>query len=120
MVVFTRDQVHELGDVFTGKATVLQPPRGQAGGIIYYKNNSGLAIRFAPYAVTKIFAHLMGFDVEVISGYKGSSDYTVATARGDGDACVGITAVLRPDVDGGMLELMRQRTKKSRKSGRNL
>lgn len=43
-----RDQVHELGDVFTGKADVRQPPRSETTpGIVYYKNNSGLAIQFA-------------------------------------------------------------------------
>ena len=43
-----RANVHELGDVFTGKQVIRQPPRGAAGkGVIYYKNNSGLAIQFA-------------------------------------------------------------------------
>jgi ornithine cyclodeaminase/alanine dehydrogenase-like protein (mu-crystallin family) len=46
--VFDRDQIHELGDVFTEKAIVRQPPRGSSGsGIVYFKNNSGLAIQFA-------------------------------------------------------------------------
>lgn len=43
-----REHVYELGDLFTGKADVRQPPRGaEDEGIIYYKNNSGLAIQFA-------------------------------------------------------------------------
>ena len=43
-----RESVLELGDVFAGKQAVLQPPRGAATqGVIYYKNNSGLAIQFA-------------------------------------------------------------------------
>jgi ornithine cyclodeaminase/alanine dehydrogenase-like protein (mu-crystallin family) len=43
-----RDRVHELGDVLTGKADVRQAPRGDKGsGIVYFKNNSGLAIQFA-------------------------------------------------------------------------
>ena len=45
-----RDQVIELGDLLTGDATVKQPARGaasQGAGVIYYKNNSGLAIQFA-------------------------------------------------------------------------
>lgn len=42
-----RDQVHELGDVLTGKAELPQPSRDQPAGIIYFKNNSGLAIQFA-------------------------------------------------------------------------
>ena len=43
-----RDKVHELGDLLIGKAEIAQPARGAAAkGIIYYKNNSGLAIQFA-------------------------------------------------------------------------
>jgi len=43
-----RDQVHELGALVNGTVAVAQPPRGaQGAGIIYYKNNSGLAIQFA-------------------------------------------------------------------------
>lgn len=43
-----RDKVHELGDLLIGRAKLAQPPRGApAKGIIYYKNNSGLAIQFA-------------------------------------------------------------------------
>lgn len=36
-----QDRVHELGDVLTGKA------KPDLSGIVYYKNNSGLAIQFA-------------------------------------------------------------------------
>ncbi len=46
--VIRKDAIHELGDLLNGKAQVAQPPRGEAAaGIIYYKNNSGLAIQFA-------------------------------------------------------------------------
>jgi alanine dehydrogenase len=46
--VIRREQVHELGDLLLGKVRVSQPPRqGPSRGIIYYKNNSGLAIQFA-------------------------------------------------------------------------
>src|SRR5215470_11165419 len=46
--VIRREQVHELGDLILGKVQVSQPPRqGPREGIIYYKNNSGLAIQFA-------------------------------------------------------------------------
>ncbi|MFN3891171.1 MAG: ornithine cyclodeaminase family protein [Beijerinckiaceae bacterium] len=37
----SRDRVHELGDVLTGKA------KPDLSGLVYYKNNSGLAIQFA-------------------------------------------------------------------------
>ena len=49
--VIRQDQVHELGDLLTGKVTIRQPPRGAAmakgAPLIYFKNNSGLAIQFA-------------------------------------------------------------------------
>jgi ornithine cyclodeaminase/alanine dehydrogenase-like protein (mu-crystallin family) len=45
--VIRKDQIHELGDLLTGKTRI--PDAGEAGreGIVYYKNNSGLAIQFA-------------------------------------------------------------------------
>jgi ornithine cyclodeaminase/alanine dehydrogenase-like protein (mu-crystallin family) len=39
--IVSQDKVHELGDVLTGKA------QADLSGIVYYKNNSGLAIQFA-------------------------------------------------------------------------
>ena len=46
--VIRREQVHELVDLILGKVRVSQPPRqGPGQGVIYYKNNSGLAIQFA-------------------------------------------------------------------------
>jgi alanine dehydrogenase len=46
--VISRDRVHELGDLLNGKVRLKQPPRGDTDDrIIYYKNNSGLAIQFA-------------------------------------------------------------------------
>jgi len=46
--VIRREQIHELGDLVLGRAGVAQPPRrAPEKGIIYYKNNSGLAIQFA-------------------------------------------------------------------------
>jgi ornithine cyclodeaminase/alanine dehydrogenase-like protein (mu-crystallin family) len=46
--VIRQDQVHELGDLLIGKAQLAQPARGDASkGVIYFKNNSGLAIQFA-------------------------------------------------------------------------
>jgi alanine dehydrogenase len=46
--VIRQDQVHELGDILIGKVAIVQPARGAGDkGIIYFKNNSGLAIQFA-------------------------------------------------------------------------
>jgi ornithine cyclodeaminase/alanine dehydrogenase-like protein (mu-crystallin family) len=44
--VIRKDQIHELGDLLTGKTQISAAADGQAG-IVYYKNNSGLAIQFA-------------------------------------------------------------------------
>lgn len=41
--IVTREQIVELGDVVTGKV----PVRSGGDGVVYYKNNSGLAIQFA-------------------------------------------------------------------------
>lgn len=46
--IVARDDVHELGALLAGDISIRQPPRGAAGDqVIYYKNNSGLAIQFA-------------------------------------------------------------------------
>jgi len=46
--VIGRGDVHELGELLNGKISIKQSPRGDTRkGIIYYKNNSGLAIQFA-------------------------------------------------------------------------
>ena len=41
--IVKREHVHELGDIIAGKAKVRQRP----DSILYYKNNTGLAIQFA-------------------------------------------------------------------------
>jgi ornithine cyclodeaminase/alanine dehydrogenase-like protein (mu-crystallin family) len=38
-----REAVHELGDIVAGKVTLKRDP----GGIVFYKNNTGLAMQFA-------------------------------------------------------------------------
>jgi alanine dehydrogenase len=49
--VISRDSVHELGHLLNGTISIKQPPRSDTRkGIIYYKNNSGLAIQFAAAA----------------------------------------------------------------------
>jgi alanine dehydrogenase len=44
--VLRKDQVHELGDLLIGKRHIPALSRAKPG-IVYYKNNSGLAIQFA-------------------------------------------------------------------------
>jgi alanine dehydrogenase len=43
--VIRKDQIHELGDLLIGKTRIAPPASPE--GIVYYKNNSGLAIQFA-------------------------------------------------------------------------
>lgn len=46
--VIGRDRIYELGELLNGPVSVQQEPRGSAEkGVVYYKNNSGLAIQFA-------------------------------------------------------------------------
>ena len=46
--VIRKEQIHQLGDLLTGKTRLSGPAGGtDRDGIIYYKNNSGLAIQFA-------------------------------------------------------------------------
>jgi alanine dehydrogenase len=45
--VIRKEQIHELGDLLAGKAKLSAPADGRPQGIVYYKNNSGLAIQFA-------------------------------------------------------------------------
>jgi tripartite-type tricarboxylate transporter receptor subunit TctC len=47
------------------------------------------------YAATLIGAELLGIKVQLITGYKGSSDYVVGAIRGDGDAVVTALPILR-------------------------
>jgi len=44
------------------------------------------------YFATRIGAHLLNIPAEIITGYRGTNDYIVATARGDGDACIASVA----------------------------
>jgi alanine dehydrogenase len=46
--VIRQDQVHELKDIVAGKVQIKQQQPGtKSDGIIYYKNNAGIAIQFA-------------------------------------------------------------------------
>jgi alanine dehydrogenase len=46
--VIRKEQIHELADVLADKVHIAQPERGaKTPGIIYYKNNAGMAIQFA-------------------------------------------------------------------------
>ncbi|MGC1304842.1 MAG: tripartite tricarboxylate transporter substrate-binding protein [Caulobacteraceae bacterium] len=44
------------------------------------------------YSATRIGARLLGISSEIITGYRGTNDYIVAAARGDGDACIASVA----------------------------
>jgi ornithine cyclodeaminase/alanine dehydrogenase-like protein (mu-crystallin family) len=46
--VIRRENIHELRAIVGGNVKVTQPRRGaKSEGIIYYKNNAGVAIQFA-------------------------------------------------------------------------
>jgi alanine dehydrogenase len=45
--VIRKEQIHELGDLLAGRSQLSAPADGRPQGIVYYKNNSGLAIQFA-------------------------------------------------------------------------
>jgi len=46
--VVTKDRIHELKHIVADQVPVKQPPRGaKTEGVIYYKNNAGVALQFA-------------------------------------------------------------------------
>jgi len=56
--VIRKEQIHELGDLLTGKTRLSQPPAGSAKTDHYYKNNSGLAFSLPPRAASCIARRL--------------------------------------------------------------
>lgn len=71
----------EIGDIAAGKAEVRQPPRGASGGVVYFKNNSGLAIRFVtPGAVLYRKLKAEGTAREIPSAWLGT-DLSALYAR---------------------------------------
>jgi tripartite-type tricarboxylate transporter receptor subunit TctC len=48
------------------------------------------------YAATVVGANLMGVRAQLITGYKGSSDFVVGAIRGDGDAVIAPVTSIRP------------------------
>ncbi len=58
------------------------------------------------YSATQIAAHLLGLNAQLITGYKGSSEYVVAAIRGDGDAVITALPVLRRLAAGKSLRIL--------------
>jgi tripartite-type tricarboxylate transporter receptor subunit TctC len=58
------------------------------------------------YAATLISAELLGIKAQLITGYKGSSDYVVGAMRGDGDAVVTSLPILRRMRQGEALRIL--------------
>lgn len=48
------------------------------------------------YAATVVGANLLGIRTQLITGYKGSSDFVVGAIRGDGDAVIAPVTSIRP------------------------
>lgn len=58
------------------------------------------------YSATLIAANLLDLKVQLITGYKGSSDYVVGAIRGDGDAVITALPVLRRMAAGNTLRIL--------------
>jgi putative tricarboxylic transport membrane protein len=58
------------------------------------------------YNATLIAAHLLGLRPQLITGYKGSSDYVMGAVRGDGDAVITVLPTLRRMAAGGTLRIL--------------
>ena len=69
------------------------------------------------YSATLIAAQLLGLKVQLITGYKGSNDYAIAAARGDGDAVVTALPLLRRLQEGNTLRIIATFEKKSTVAG---
>lgn len=69
------------------------------------------------YAATLIAASLLGIKTQLITGYKGSNDYAVAAARGDGDAVVTALPLLRRLAQGNTLRIVATFEQKSSIAG---
>ena len=53
------------------------------------------------FAATVIFGEVLGFPIQHLTGYKGTSDYIVGVIRGDGDATVGPVSSMRKFIQAG-------------------
>jgi len=76
--IVKRERVHELGDIVAGKVKVRQ----SADSILYYKNNTGLAIQFAACGAIlhrKLLAE--GTNRTIPSEWFASGKYSLAPAR---------------------------------------
>ncbi len=58
------------------------------------------------YNATLIAAHLLRLRPQLITGYKGSSDYVMGAVRGDGDAVITVVPTLRRMAAGGTLRIL--------------
>ena len=57
------------------------------------------------YAAIKVASEILGLDTQIISGYRGSSDYIVATIRGDSDCAVATMSTVRSFLEAGTVRL---------------
>ncbi len=74
----SRERVHQLGDIVAGKANVGQTP----DSILYYKNNTGLAIQFAACGAI-LYRKLMaeGTDRKIPRDWFVSEKYSITPVR---------------------------------------
>ena len=71
------------------------------------------AVRFAStgpegtsYAAIKVASEILGLNSQIITGYSGSSDYIVATIRGDSHCAVATLSTLRSFIEGDTVRLI--------------
>lgn len=57
------------------------------------------------YSAIKVASEILGLDTLIITGYSGSSDYIVATIRGDSDCAVATLSTLRSFLESGTVRL---------------
>ena len=58
------------------------------------------------YSAAIISSELLGIDVQLITGYRSSSDYIVAAIRGDGDAVLATLSTLKPFMQSGTVRIL--------------
>ncbi|HTH95889.1 MAG TPA: tripartite tricarboxylate transporter substrate-binding protein [Stellaceae bacterium] len=65
------------------------------------------------YSATRIGAHLLGFEAQMISGYRTSADFIIGCVRGEGDAVIASLNAMSQFIDNGMIRVLATFEKKS-------
>jgi len=112
---FTLSEMTWLGTLAGGETyAILTAPESELHTIDDLRRVSQTRpIRFAStgpegtsYAAIKVASEMLGINSNVITGYSGSSDYIVATIRGDSDCAVATLSTLRSFIEGNAVRLI--------------